>query len=117
MLLKSLVIQFNNYPDMQPEQEEDQHANALRLVRIQYDDALAIARTDPRALRGNKMRLLAEQLASANAVNTFAVHMNLIAQEESARVIKEFFDAHPDLVELLNDRGIGEHYGQTPTES
>ena len=72
---------------------------------MQYDDALAIARTDPRALRGNKMRLLAEQIAGANAVNTFAVHMKLIEPDESARIVREFFDAHPDLLKLLNDRG------------
>src|SRR5438309_125021 len=89
--------------DAARQSKEDQHGRALRLIREQYADLLAMSKTSDRALRGQKGKFLGEKLASANAVNTFAVNVELIDPQESLALMKKFFDANPELMKMLRE--------------
>jgi uncharacterized protein YlaN (UPF0358 family) len=81
---------------------------ALDLVREEYENAARLNTVSLEKI--NRVRppwkpyasidqLVDEWLAMAGAVSTFAVRLGLISPEEAGQIIRDFFAAHPELID------------------
>jgi hypothetical protein len=80
---------------------DEQRQRAIELIRRAYENAAAVnARTRLRFPHGpyrDQQELVRSLLAGAGESSTFAVNMGLITPDDAAKIIRHFFEAHPEL--------------------